>query len=101
MLSKKQRFSSKGFPKAKPFFRASFPWGSVVYFSSPTPKAAVVVSKKIAKTAVMRNRLRRRLYAALREVYKTYPATVVVYPNKNSTTTPIPTLIADIMKARV
>ena len=31
-----------------------------------TPRVAVVVSKKIAKSAVIRNRIRRRLYEAIR-----------------------------------
>lgn len=39
---------------------------TISYTPTTTPaQAAVVVSKKVAKSAVARNRLRRRLYAAL------------------------------------
>lgn len=41
---------------------------SFTYLSSPRAGAAVVISKKVAKTAVGRNLLRRRTYAALRIV---------------------------------
>ena len=40
---------------------------SVTYLSGPAA-AAVVVSTKVAKTAVLRNRLRRRAYAVLGKV---------------------------------
>lgn len=38
---------------------------SAKYIRAQGSKAAVVVSKKVAKTAVLRNRLRRAVYAAL------------------------------------
>ena len=46
------------------------PWFSLRHAGNPrreTYRAAVVVSKKISKSAVTRNRIRRRLYEALRE----------------------------------
>lgn len=49
-------------------------------------KVSVVVSKKTAKTAVVRNRLRRRFYdlfgAYLKELYGT--TIIVVYPKKEA-----------------
>lgn len=45
------------------------PWFSVRHARNPrrnTYRAAVVVSKKISKSAVTRNRIRRRLYEVLR-----------------------------------
>ncbi len=41
---------------------------SAKYTESKRSKAAVVVSKKVAKTAVVRNKLRRAAYAALSPV---------------------------------
>ncbi|MSR70608.1 ribonuclease P protein component [Candidatus Kaiserbacteria bacterium] len=38
---------------------------SAKYVPSPSARAAVVVSKKVAKTAVLRNKLRRAAYDAL------------------------------------
>lgn len=40
---------------------------TLIWRAAPFYKAAVVVGKKVAKNAVERNRLRRRLYAVLRE----------------------------------
>lgn len=36
-------------------------------------KCAVAVSKKVAKKAVERNRIRRRVYAAIREIFDSLP----------------------------
>ncbi len=41
---------------------------SMRYIVVPTKKFSVSVSKRVAKRAVDRNRIRRRVYAALREV---------------------------------
>lgn len=42
----------------------------IVVLSAPSPRFAVVVSKKVAVTAVERNTLRRRAYTALGEIIK-------------------------------
>lgn len=47
--------------------RMHTPGFTIVYAPAPKARAAAVVSKKIARTAVARNRLRRRIYAALYE----------------------------------
>lgn len=100
MLPKKRRVSSKGFPRTKPLFRTTFPWGTVVFFRSPAFKAAVVVSKKIAKTAVQRNRLRRRIYAALAETMDGIQTTTVVYPNMTALAAPAAAIRKDLRRAR-
>ena len=41
---------------------------SLYYMPAPTFRAAVVVSKKIARRAVVRNHIRRRTYTALRSL---------------------------------
>lgn len=44
------------------------PYTTIIYLPHPTRKTAVVVGKKVAKHAVKRNTLRRRVYAVLRQV---------------------------------
>jgi len=50
---------------------------SAKFISSKERKAAVVVSTKVAKSAVMRNRLRRAAYDALRPVLPAGKSTVL------------------------
>ncbi len=69
MLAKEQRLSVAAF--AKVFAtgkRLHLPQVSLVYVPSDTFRAAVVVGKKVAKKAVDRNTLRRRVYTQLREI---------------------------------
>ena len=48
------------------------------------PKCAVIVSNKIAKTAVARNRIRRQVYGFLEKKYKNLPiAFISVFPKKS------------------
>jgi len=47
--------------------RFHYPYATVVYVPRPTLRVAVVVGKKVSKQAVERNRLRRRVYAAVRQ----------------------------------
>ena len=46
---------------------------TVITHPLSTRKVAVVVGKKVAKSAVRRNTLKRRVYAQLREEMKEYP----------------------------
>lgn len=46
--------------------RAHSPLYTIVYSPSPTFHASVVVSKKVARLAVDRNKIRRRIYDILR-----------------------------------
>ena len=70
MLSKKYRFHSRGgvrfvYQKGKTIRR---PGMSLVFLNNERgfTRVAVVVSKKVVKSAVKRNRIRRRVYEALR-----------------------------------
>lgn len=69
MLSKKERLSremfNRFFVSGKRFSTDSL---NLVYTPRPTLHAAIVISKKVAKKAVARNKLRRQLYALVREV---------------------------------
>ena len=77
MLSKKYRFHSRGgvkyvYRKGKTIRRAKM---SLVFCDNTRKftRFAVVVSKKVSKTAVSRNRIRRRVYEALRENFDLIP----------------------------
>lgn len=69
MLPKTQRVTKTLFPEllGKGVFCSSATF-SARLLSSPTIKCSVVVSKKAAGTAVLRNRLKRRFAAALENV---------------------------------
>lgn len=71
MLAKKYRFHSRGgvkyvYQKGKTVRKSKM---SLVFCENTRgfTRMAVVVSKKVAKTAVERNRIRRRVYEVLRE----------------------------------
>lgn len=64
MLSKKERISRIDFPKVKGG-RVHFEFGTLSFFPSLPPSAAVVVPKKSFKTSVVRHRVKRRILAIL------------------------------------
>lgn len=80
MLSKKFRFHSRGgvryvYQKGKTIRR---PKASLVFVPNERgfTRVAVVVSKKVEKTAVGRNRIRRRVYEAIRKNFEYLPKKV-------------------------
>ncbi len=72
----------------KPLRRARFQYGSVSFFPSPTVQVAVVVSKKVARKAVDRNRIRRRAVHALKALTGGVAQGVVYYPTAQVKTVP-------------
>lgn len=69
MLPKEQRLDRVAFAAAyKKGRKAHMPGLLLVFMKASAYKAAAVVGKKVAKSAVARNLLRRRLYAALSEL---------------------------------
>jgi ribonuclease P protein component len=72
MLSKKRRIEKKNFTalqkKGKSLFTKLFSVTVGALKDKEAFKVSVVVSKKVAKTAVTRNRLRRVVYGALGEM---------------------------------
>ena len=93
MLNKKYRFHSRGgvkyvYQKGKTIRR---PGMSLVFCENTKgfTRIAVVVSKKVEKTAVKRNRIRRRIYEALRInmdlIPKEHDYIFVVYDKKMGT----------------
>lgn len=91
MLSSIHRIRSTEFPTAArgtvvsdSFLRISVRKDKAV----DLPRCAVIVSGKIAKTAVVRNRIRRRVYAALERLSRRLPAGfIAVFPQKADLTT--------------
>ena len=77
MLSKKYRFHSRGGVKYTYAHGKTIrtPKLSLVYNdnSRGMERFAVVVSKKVEKTAVKRNRIRRRVYEAIRTEFENAP----------------------------
>ncbi len=65
--------------------------------SLPALRAAVVISKKVAKDAVTRNRIRRQVYAALQGVAKT-PINGVFFVNTLPPEPRLPLFIKDIQQ---
>lgn len=114
MLPRKNRISKKDFPAPKrPAYRDGHGAGrqgtrvfsplfsGVIYKNDGLARTAVVVSKKTAKTAVARNRIRRRFYAVLEPILKggKQGGTMVFYPKKEVETAPFAVLRSEIETA--
>ncbi|KKS83227.1 MAG: Ribonuclease P protein component [Parcubacteria group bacterium GW2011_GWA2_43_11] len=68
MLKKKQRLSRAEFTNLlKQGRRLHSPYFSLLYMSAAETKCGLVVGKKIAKKATMRNKVRRQIYAIFGE----------------------------------
>ncbi len=81
MLPKRQRFSRRSFPK-RAGAGIPFLYGSVKKPAGPA-RAAVVLSKKTVPGAADRNRLRRRVYAILKQLVREDARHgIIVYPNR-------------------
>ncbi|MHB1117972.1 MAG: ribonuclease P protein component [Minisyncoccota bacterium] len=103
MLPKKNRIPRKDFPAdRRQGFRVFSPlFSGVVYPSSYGVRVSVVVSKKTAKTAVVRNTMRRRMYAAITPFLKRFPRDVfvVLYPKAEVKQAPFSVLQKEIETA--
>ena len=86
----------------RPVRRVRFEFGTMALYShnsdAPAGRGAVIVSKKVAKTAPLRNRIRRRTYAALRALMP-LPHAVAVYPTKEVATAPFQKIVASLRDA--
>ncbi len=103
MLPKKNRIPRKDFPvRNRQGFRVFSPIFSVtIYKNEDGVKVSVVVSKKTAKTAVVRNYLRRIFYEATSEHIKGFSkgALIVFYPKIEAQKAHFSTLKLEIEKA--
>ncbi len=99
MLPRQNRLSRAAL-LTKPTRRARFKYGSVAYLSHISRGYAVVVPKKVSKTAPARNKMRRRIYAAIKNVDGRYTGGVVIYPTIEALKAPFSDLqksLADIL----
>lgn len=102
MLARKNRISTKDFPSFRnkgirflsPFFSLT------TYPATDKVRISVVVSKKTAKTAVSRNRVRRQFYAILQPLISGFSrnALLVFYPKTEALKTSSALLKKDIEK---
>jgi ribonuclease P protein component len=92
MLPKAVRLTHDQF-LGRPFKRARFSFGSISFYKDVEPKMKVIVSKKTARRAVDRNRIRRRLTHALAKLHPQVIHSVAVYPTKDALRTPFPELL--------
>ena len=91
MFKKAQRLNKSEFSE---FFKSgrkhNFPEATIITTPHPTWKVSVVVGKKVAKSAVRRNTIRRRINAQLRKLTDSIEEAkvliVVVKPRYNSLT---------------
>ena len=86
MLKRSNRIPTKLFPevtRGKTFNNELFRVVIKTDKTLKTPKCAVIVSNKTAKTAVLRNRVRRQVYGVLGTLVPVLPvAYVSVFPKK-------------------
>lgn len=79
MLNKEQRVSRVDFlsflKSGKRFHSTHL---TLIYSPFPTFHGSVVVSKKVSKQAVVRNTLRRRIYAQMQQLKDTSPGVYIV-----------------------
>lgn len=106
MLPSKNRISRKNFPSHKmKGFRVFSPFFTVVFYKKNITEAknyniSVVVSKKIDKSAVERNRLRRRFYDLFGQfLVGAENVTIVVYPKVTAKREKFPVLVLEVKKA--
>lgn len=91
MLKKKQRLTKSAFDKAfKTGRRSHSPSLQLIYAKEQDFHAAAVVGKKVYKTAVARNRLRRQLYGLIYRFHQHTPLSgtfiVIAKPPARETT---------------
>lgn len=76
----------------------TFPWGTVTVRPAHTFSLHIIVTKKTLRRAVDRNRVTRRIRAALQKL--PHPrASVRIYPAQTTLTAPFAVLVADLARA--
>ena len=98
MLPKKNRISSslhKGLKIGRSYHGNFF---SLKVFPGGFPRFSAVVSKKVGGTAVLRNKIRKRAYSAVREIQKSgiRPASIVFWAKKPAGAAKFSEILSDI-----
>ncbi len=87
MLAKTNRLSRKDFLLAKKSSKKIVAENLVVYYSpSDHFRASVVIGKKLAKKAVVRNRIRRLIYAYLQTKFLIIKYNLIILPQSHEIT---------------
>lgn len=91
MLPKKERLSVRDIASLEKGRSIFGTYLSIRFSPAPLKKFSVSVSKKVAKRAVDRNRIRRRVYAALQSVKENIKKSVfvMIMPKKECRTIPM------------
>lgn len=99
MLPKEVRLSAQDFKglKTKLLYRGGFL--DVAVAPSSTTKYACIIAKKRIRRAVDRNKAKRKVYAALRNIRPAQPLLVLIYPTKTILSTPSRVVEEEIEKA--
>ncbi|MEK9177226.1 MAG: ribonuclease P protein component [Patescibacteria group bacterium] len=100
MLSKHERLGARGV-KARAVRSGRFRFGSFKALAMRPPRASVVVSKKVARAATARNRIRRRFAAILRAFIRSgaLSESVILYPNHAAYSAPHSELVSELKRA--
>lgn len=96
MLPKSLRLTRQDFPDTRSLKRVTSPHFSVSYGDAPKGGVAVVVSKKVARLAVSRHLLKRRVLAILRP-YASEKRLLVVHARAGAGTLPSPELKEELL----
>ncbi len=101
MLSKGRRIKTEFFSRSVPFWSVhGHSLSARVSFSEEkqAAKVAVIVSKKVAKSAVERNRIRRRIYGAVKNplLHMQKGVYILLYPKKETLLLPYKNLESDV-----
>ena len=91
MLPRSLRLSRREFPDTRGLKRASSDHFSISYGESPKGGAAVVISKKVARLAVSRHLLKRRIMSVIRP-YMHEKLALVVHTRPGAASIPFPEL---------
>lgn len=85
----------------RPDRRVAFTYGSIAIYRAQNPGVFVVVSKKVAPRAPDRNRIRRRMYHAVRKVKPTPTVTAVIYPSRAVLTAPFAEIVSSVAESPI
>ena len=88
MIRKAKRLPQAVFT-GRPMRRLNFAYGTLALFDGPRGAFAIIVSKRVARLAVDRNRIRRRMSHLLKEFSASLRGAVALYPNARVRTAPI------------
>lgn len=96
MLSKKQRRTTQDFKGLRPkiIFRGNVL--DIAYKEGLEHKYACVISKKQIKKAVLRNKVKRKVYSVIASASPKKPGFYIIYPKTKAETTPYKEIFSEL-----